>query len=245
MKKLSQSLNIIDYIFLLKLIRGVLVARKKPDENIINWLKKSFRWRPIGFGKQTQQFLKGTGLRGNLYKKLILPLESNIFIRLIHERLDASLAEGITLSLYYIVPLIVLDNDAASTLARSQLAVLDITSTKKMNTKFIKLHMRIAEYSMKDLYRQMIMDTLEYLPKARDLKDVLDKRRKLILRDSKRFWRINQGKGRAIISYLDPMLALGEKDLAKLQEDIKSNPLSALSLGHIVAIYLPNILEQN
>ncbi|MEM4513861.1 MAG: hypothetical protein QXZ41_05110 [Ignisphaera sp.] len=72
-----------------------------------------------------------------------------------------------------------------------------------------KLHLRIADYSILDFYRECVDEMLNILlspnPKLRLelLADVIASRKSRISRDKKRYWRISCDKGKHFLLYVD------------------------------------------
>lgn len=231
-----------EYLYLLKNIRGVLLADRKLDSNVINWLKRSIRWKPIGAGPKNIQLIRGHGIKSKVLKQLVFPFTIHEDIRTLLESNGVSplLAEAMLLSSIYISPLVVLSENTLASIHKYA-SIGSVLTDKKLSSNDIKIHMRIAEYAMKDYYFDIIKSLWHDLQK-KDLNELMKQRKKFARDDIKRFWRINRNRGRTVISYIDPLIILKE-NISDLKNIIQNDVRSLLGLGIIVVVHIENILK--
>jgi len=92
----------------------------------------------------------------------------------------------------FVSPLILLRERSLSDLGRA--AVLRVRTEQKLGDRDLKFNLRLVDYAATDLYVRSI-----------ELADRPEERVKLAERDSRRFWRLEPGKGRTIAGYIDPL----------------------------------------
>ena len=230
---------LLEYISLLKNIRGVLMVARKPKDAAIKWLKRYIRWRPIGAVEGVVSLLRKHGFGSKLLKELVSPFESiDKFVGIIEEQnIDRLTAETIVASSIYIAPIVILDDEAARELQNRGLITHEIKTSKSLSERDIKLHMRIAEYSMKDYHFEVIEKTGELIVSG-DIKGLISYRREICEKDAKRYWRICQKKGETIIMYIDVLKVL-EDNIEEIKSLLNENPNTLFALGIPVAIKIP------
>ncbi len=236
--------DFIQYISLLKVIRGIISVQNKPTDNVFRWLRRSIRWRPVGCCSQMIKQLKKYGFSSKLIKPVVLPFESmKSLVKLLAKAgLEPSLALSVVLSSSYIVPMIILDDQVLGNLRDANLVSYDVLSNKKLGDRDIKTHLRIAEYSTKD-YHFEVIQRAERAIENNQLEDEIKWRRKLCQKDAKRYWRIKQNRGKVMIVYIDILRGLSEFH-GELLDIIKSHREVILGLGIPVGIIVYNMLEE-
>ena len=233
----------IGFVSMLKLIRGVLCLIEKPQENVIKWLRRSIRWRPIGAGFKTIRLLKHYGFTSKMIKPLPYPcseLKEAANLVSMHG-LEEIVAEAIILASTYIVPVIILDNVVLDKLRKTNTVAYEVLSQKELKDKDIKLHMRIAEYSVKD-YHIEVISRIEKAIEENKLQEEVKWREKLCIKDSKRYWRIKQNKGKTLIVYIDILRVLKD-EYVSLLKIIRKSKYSLLGLGIPVGLIIPTMLK--
>jgi len=236
------SVDFIEYVYLLKMIRGILLARSTISDDVKNWLRRAIRWRPVGVGSKTRKILGKSGFRSKTVLNLVYAFQS-------HKKLSSLLSEcglseeaseALVLSSTYIVPLIILDEKSLGELISRKLVVNMVRSNMRIKDKMIKLHLRISEYSMKDNFYDLISRAANAITNNK-LDAELKHRKKFCEKDTKRYWRINKGVGKPVIVYVDPLRALRDK-LEDVKEMINEDKNVTLGLGICVGVVIPNML---
>ena len=109
-----------------------------------------------------------------------------------------------------------------------QNAVNSVRVCRDMDINQWKLHFRIADYTILDMFEQSVNEALMLIGKAvhgelgRDeVNKVIKDRLGRVVKDRKRYWRIICDEGRAFLYYVDPLQLLvnGGVDLSKLKEN--------------------------
>lgn len=237
------EINFVKYVALLKTIRGVLLSKHAFDEQIKKWLRRSIRWRPVGINNCMLKVLKKSGFSSKLIKKLAFPFSCHKEVaNIIAESIDACIAEIVIRSSIYIVPILILNREDLKALRKSNLITYEICTDKKISDKQIKLHMRIAEYSMKDYNFDIIKNAEEAIISG-DLRLELERRKKLCVKDSRRYWRIKRESGDTVIVYIDPLRALKDKT-STLGSLVKKDEKTKMCFGIPVGLVIPNLLKK-
>ncbi len=239
----SLSVDFVRYVALLKTIRGILITTSKPKDKVFGWLRRSIRWRPIGASRNIILLLKRYGFGSKLIKEVVYPFQEfgEISSILADGGLDRNIADAIVLSSAYIVPLVILDIKTLDHLRRANIVAYEIRTQKKLKDKDIKLHMRIAEYSVKDYYFDVIAKTAEAIASG-EIEAILKKRAKTCTKDSKRYWRIKQDRGRTIIIYIDHLRLLRDKT-ERLKDILHRDKKIMMTLGIPVGLIIEEMLS--
>jgi hypothetical protein len=133
--------------------------------------------------------------------------EEQPFIRLIYpskvvERFISkfnSAIEAIALASCYVSPIITFQQDYEDL---KPFAIDEVYVNKKLSEKDLKLHFRIADYSVIDFYKWAV-DSLCLSIKEGKIREHLEERRKRVEKDKRRYWRIASNEGKVFIAYLD------------------------------------------
>ena len=77
----------------------------------------------------------------------------------------------------------------------AKFAIEEVNVCSKMDVRSWKLHLRIADYTILDNYKEMVKQSLLFIDKLRvgdksGFEEILSKRRESASRDKKRYWRI-------------------------------------------------------
>lgn len=201
------------YAAIVKNLRGV--ALFNPNENvneIIKWLVDRFRYRNIGIPEE----LKNRGfqtikkyLKGNPFITIDYPIEHlrefPIFLSEII-KIDKMVVDAIFLSSIYISPLLVLGESYIDKI--SNFLVDHVNVRDPLDNRMWKLHFRIADYTILDLYNECVNEGFKVIElikrgKFEDITYYLESRAKRISRDKKRYWRIISDKGELFLGYID------------------------------------------
>jgi len=237
------SVDFIRFVATLKTVRGVIITKTRPSEDVLKWLRRSIRWRPIGCSAGMIATLKKYGFSSKLIQEIAYPFETfaGVSEMLEEEGLSREVAEALVLSSAYIVPIILLDDDTFRELEKKQFVVCKVKTQKKMRDKDIKLHMRIAEYSVKD-YHFEVIERAEKAVLSGELSKELKWRKKLCVKDSKRYWRIKQDRGETVLAYVDPLKLLKNR-VDNLADLVKKDRRVILTLGIPVCLVVSAMLR--
>lgn len=230
------QVDFVKYVAILRNVRACLLATDDfpPSEQAVSWLKRHIRWRPVGAP------LSVLGKLGDLGKRLLaLVFPTNAleeFCELLSSALPRPIAESLTLASCYVVPILILNRGLVKTLREKNLILHAVMTSKSDAEVDLKLHMRIAEYSIKDAHFELIERARKRIL-AGELPELLRERKEFCQRDAKRYWRVSEERGREFLLYLDPLLALRGRveDLKNLLEKDRS---VTLALGIVPALVL-------
>lgn len=240
---MSNEVDFVKYVSLLKTIRGVILSKQILNEQIKKWIRRSIRWRPVGASINMIETLKKSGFSSKLIKNIVFPFDSHREIAaIIAENVDLTIAETIVLSSLYIVPILILDNETLRDLQKKNIVIYEIHTDKKLSDKDIKLHMRIAEYSMKD-YHFDVIESAEKAIISGEIDSELKRRKKLCMKDAKRYWRIRKESGDTIIVYLDPLRLLLDK-IHVVRSLVEKDKKIKMCFGLPVGLAIPNMLRK-
>lgn len=236
--------NLAEYVHLLKLIRGILLTSSIIDNEEKNWLRRAIRWRPIGAGSETGKILRKSGFSSRKVLPLTYAFQSHKKLELLLENcgIRKEISEALVLSSTYVAPLIILDQESLNELSKYSLIVSEIRSDIKIKDKLIKLHMRIAEYSMKDQFLNLISRARSAVIENK-INAELVHRKNFCEEDMKRYWRINRSRGERVVIYVDPLRALINR-ATDLREIVSNNEESVLGLSVCVGICIQNMIEK-
>jgi hypothetical protein len=143
-----------------------------------------------------------------------------------------NMAEALVLASAYISPLLVLGKKASRSL--ESLSVDHVEARVKLTPRDLKLHLRIADYSVLDFYRWSV-ENAERLWIEKNPSDLVRERAEKITRDKKRYWRLSGSeKPFPFLFYVDLVQKIvGDtgflKNLLKLPPQEVSTGLAILS----------------
>jgi len=229
------------YLAHVKNLRGVIFGSGSENSviNGIKWLKQRFRYRNLAVPSYLiKQYPRVEELIKEPLLKFTYPLPevSKVAEVLAEVTGEHGLSEAVVLASSLISPIIAVGDDVVSKLRK--LSIGEVLSEKELSTQDYKLHMRIADYSVLDMYIEMVTLSEEVLDDPGRLSSALKARESKVRSDIKRYWRISESRGRPVIVYLDPLKVLGKKELEKLRSvgDVE-NVSIALSLITAVVVY--------
>ncbi|MEM2299992.1 MAG: hypothetical protein QXI28_02160 [Candidatus Hadarchaeales archaeon] len=215
------------YAATVKNLRGVLLFFEQEDAaSSIEWLMKHFRYRNLGippsFGEKIEikkPFVELIYPSGEL-KKLV-ELLTNM-------RIERNAAEAVVLASAYISPIFALDEKSVRFLR--PLEAGSVRTSKKLTNRDMKLHLRIADYTVLDFYSWSV-ENAERFWTCHEVEKLLNERKKKIEKDAKRYWRIS-GEGKKFLMYLDSLQFICErKGLEKLRKLDPSWASAGLAIG--------------
>ncbi len=178
----------------MKNLRGVVLLDPKDEltPNFLRWLNRRFKYRILGISPLVLKELKGRGLSlTRQVKPLHYPSkELSELVECLSGVLSSvpeDVVESAVMASAYVSPLIVFGKPSKSVLS---LATRVVRTVIKLNNALLKLHMRIADYSILDYYVKNL-ELLERLWKGElSREEFVELRKDIVVRDSKRYWRL-------------------------------------------------------
>ncbi|RLF20368.1 MAG: hypothetical protein DRN15_09200 [Thermoprotei archaeon] len=200
------------YAAIVKNLRGVVFSSDDINdfERGLRWLSKHFRYRSIGITplmRKRYSTIVTQYLAKKQFVELVYPLADfkDLVTKLRRElNVEEEVLEAITLSSVYISPMIVIGSRSLEDLKDF---LIDMVRTREeLKDHEIKLHLRIVDYSVLDMYSWSTTNAEEILKayiKREPYEKYLRKRKDKIRADKRRFWRIVEEEGEPTIIYLD------------------------------------------
>ena len=198
------------YAAIVKNLRGVIYTSLDWEKlhGKLKWLKRHFRYRNIGVTREI--LARYPDLKVYLRAPLIelnYPVKQAEELITVYQRflnLPLLVIETYCMASMYVAPMIVLGEKSIEDL--KQLTVATVRTSKKLDDKDYKLHMRIVDYTTLDFYNwatEGAKKAIETFLEDGNWKEILNKRLTKIEEDKKRYWRISSQDGREIVLYLD------------------------------------------
>ncbi len=216
------------YAAVVKNLRGVVAPLFRGACGAVDWLAARFRYREVGV-PPSAAWLSEAGRR---FRVLTYPV--GVLERLVDffeaEGFDRVVAEALVMGSVYVSPVFMLGDRRLSLL--QSLASHVVYRCRRMDLRSWRLHMRIASYSILDMYADCLEEALDVIRGARALGEVLVERRSRVERDARRYWRISCTGGTPFLLYLD-LLALASGFIGRLVED------QAAGLAIVPVVYVP------
>jgi hypothetical protein len=205
-KLLSTGMKLAEIAWIIENLRGVVYLNKVNKEKL-RTIARRFRYRNIG----------------------ILPSmaveEEKPFIKLVYpskavEKFKFNPAvEAIALASCYVSPIITFQQDYEDL---RPFAIDEVYTNKELDEKDLKLHFRIADYSVIDFYKWAVDSFCLSMEKGK-IREHLEERRKRVEKDKRRYWRISSKEGKTFIAYLDlAQFLVEELDKERLEELIST-----------------------
>ncbi len=224
---------------LVKNLRGVLLFEPSDEKawKRIDWLKKRFRYRNLGIIPSIYNNVSNKLFKTRVFRKLYYPIkEYELFSKMfIDIGFNELFVESIVFSSIYISPLMLLSNKYLDIVEKYSIETINIC--RELSIRDWKLHLRIADYTILDSYEETVQYSIEYLEnidKPSVSRKVFEERRKLVERDSKRYWRIKCSEGQNIfLHYLDPLLLVREY-IDKIRNRLSINYAAALAVIPVI-----------
>jgi hypothetical protein len=228
------------YAAAVKNLRGVLLLEPE-EENIeasLDWLVKRFKYRNVGIPPSLVaggRNLFQKHLEKGPFLELAYPVKSlTSLVDLVETGLglEKSKAEALVLASAYVSPLLMLGKKSLRSL--EPLSVDRVEARVKLTPRDLKLHLRIADYSVLDFYRWSV-ENAERLWVTKNLSDLVKERAERIARDKKRYWRLRGGeKPLPFLLYVDLVQTIVNnpgllKNLMKLPPQEASAGLAVLT----------------
>ncbi|AEA46095.1 hypothetical protein [Archaeoglobus veneficus] len=209
--------------WLIKNLRGVLYF--KEDQTIVDFVAKKFRYRNVGVPRWLAEEI-GEKIEKKPFVKIDYPFED---VRQFVESLNPSPeVETIALASCYLCPVLTSARDyrELKPFAINEVYVGEIGD---IGDKDLKLHLRIADYSVTDFYVWATTALYESVKHGK-LEEHIKERAERIKKDKKRYWRVAKESGDTFIAYLD---------LSRLLSNISEMPeIAACAFGIVTAVIL-------
>lgn len=234
------------YAAIVKNLRGVVLADIEEDGvwSSIKWLVDRFRYRDLGvvpsivkrYRSRLERYLSG-----NPFRELVPPTSSiQMFIDWLERvsGLPLEVVELLVLSSAYISPGIVVGIKYFGYLKEVSVDVINVC--RDLDTNSWKLHMRIADYTVLDLYETCVNEVLNAIEKGasrQSLEEISSLRRSRIEADKKRYWRIMCSNGKPFLFYIDMVNTILKYDMYR---DLVADHAACLSIIPVILVP-PNI----
>jgi len=233
------------YAAIVKNLRGIVYIEELNDYTwkIIKWLIQRFKYRDLGlvpsivnkFGNLLKDYLKG-----NPFRELVYPIHNiSKIVNLFQNIFPYELIESIIFSSLYISPLLIIGEEVHNIIL--SIGIDHVYTSKKLEIKDWKLHLRIADYTILDMYEKCVLENIEALKCFRSgniicIKKIIEERRNRVKNDKKRYWRIISEKGRPFLTYIDPLNILLNNNLIGKDTELLEDYASGLAI--IPAVHL-------
>ncbi|MEM4699658.1 MAG: hypothetical protein QXT74_01750 [Candidatus Nezhaarchaeales archaeon] len=187
------------YASIVKNLRGVVLLDVEEGEEGVRWLRDRFKYRNLGVPPATLEEARGFfegKLGGRPFVELAYPSGALAELaRALAEALgeEFRVVEGIVLASAYVSPVLVVGRRAVEGVAR--LATDFVESRLDMDLRQWKLHLRIADYTVLDLYRWSTEHAEALLEGRVGLQEFRREREARIRRDKARYWRLTRAEG--------------------------------------------------
>lgn len=211
------------YASIVKNLRGVVLLDAEESEEGLRWLQDRFKYRNLGVPpsmlREGKGFFEGK-LGGRPFVELAYP--SGVLAelaRVLAEALEAEfrVIEGVVLASAYVSPVLVIGRRAVEGVAK--LAVDVVESRADMDLRLWRLHLRIADYTVLDLYRWSTEHVEALLEGRVGLQEFRREREARIRRDKARYWRLTKAEGAPwkFLFYIDLASRLDEPLLERVR----------------------------
>jgi len=201
------------YAAVVKNLRGVVLFDLSESGvwDSVKWLIGRFKYRDLGvtpalYEKHRDRLEKY--MSGNPFRLLTYPLrelEEFTFEFTRCANIEPELGELLVLASLYISPAMIIGRKYEETV--SKLSVEAVKTCREMSTSDWKLHMRIADYTVLDMYEFSITSALKVAENCStsELSRALSERQEVIRKDTERYWRIlcREETGRPFLYYID------------------------------------------
>ncbi|RLF09479.1 MAG: hypothetical protein DRJ98_08065 [Thermoprotei archaeon] len=205
------------YASLVKNLRGVVLVDPDEAEERVKWLQDRFKYRNLGVPpstlKKAEGFFKGK-MEGKPFVELVYPTKEVEGLKELcteEFEVEEDVIEGLILASAYVSPILAIGKNVQEQLMK--LALGTVTSKVDLDLKGWKLHLRIADYTVLDLYRWSTEHAENLWRPELNVTEFLEERRKKISRDKSRYWRLARGTNEEwrFLYYIDMASSLAEK----------------------------------
>ncbi len=230
------------YAAVVKNLRGILLfdADEKGVKGLLDSVVRRFKYRNVGVSpsmldRRMDCFEEHLG--GKPFVELAYPVKGLIKLtRLIESEfgVERIVAEGVVLASVHVSPILGVGKNVIDLL--EPLEVDRVESRVELKPRDLKLHMRIADYSVLDLY-QWSVEGARRLWHVRDPHELVRERRERIAGDKRRYWRLQRGdtSPSPFLLYVDPVQRVTSsksflKRLRRLPEEETAAGLAILTV---------------
>ncbi len=234
------------YAVVVKNLRGVVLfdLGEEGSWRVIEWLTRKFRYRDLGLPPCIVDRFRSrlsSYLCGNPFRELVPPTGfANDFVDLVVSvsEFPREFVESIVYSSLYVSPLFVVGSRYSGFV--DECSIGSVYVSRELSDRDWKLHLRIADYSITDMYLDCIEEACRALEcmvsgDSGCVEDIIRGRVERVYKDMKRYWRIKSGEGTVFLSYIDLLKILyNSRDVVK--EKISREYCICLSI--IPAIHL-------
>lgn len=243
------SISFSTYAAIVKNLRGILYFGR--SQGIIalyaKWLGKRFKYRTVGLPPELRCIAEISGVK---FPSNVVPLTyPNSKVKSLIEFLNpyTEAREALISTVFasmYVSPLIILGEDNLHDF--SELEIHELVTTKKLTNADIKLHLRIADYTILDAFATYVKEA-QQLWKRRDPNKLLEVRRTHALNEAKRFWRLTKasednGEPKVFLVFVDLIRFLTENELIdELVREFSFEDIGA-TLALVPAFVIPEYL---
>ena len=201
------------YAAIVKNLRGVVLVDLVDEGSWsrVKWLIRKFRYRDLGLPPCIVERYRNklsSYLNGNPFRELVYPIP--VLYNLVHvfeaKGFSRELVEALILSSTYISPLLVLTAKYLDDI--DNICIEKVKTCKELNDSNWKLHLRIADYTILDIYEKCIEENIRVLNllksnNVEEINNVLEERITRVKKDKKRYWRITCDSGKTFLYYVD------------------------------------------
>ena len=207
----------------MKNLRGVVLLDPEEGEGGVKWLQERFKYRNLGVPpsalEEAREFFKDR-LGGKPFVELVYPtrvLEELASVLTEDLRAEPRVVEGVVLASAYVSPILLIGRRVQEQVA--ELAIDVVESKLDMDLKQWKLHLRIADYTVLDLYRWSTEHVEALLEGRVELQEFRKERKDKVRRDKARYWRLTKAEGAPwkFLYYLDLASRLSKQGLQQVK----------------------------
>lgn len=233
------------YAAVVKNLRGVVLLNPyEASPETIKWLSGRFRYRNIGISQilinRNPKFFS-RWLNGKPFISIHHPIrETSLLVDVLSNIFDFEdyVCDSIVLSSIYVSPLLVLDVKLFNQILKVSTDYVELKV--KLGVRDWKLHLRIADYTILDMYRQCVEDAEKLWSLNVDLSNFINERLERIRSDKKRYWRLSKGetsKG-VFLAYLDVAGLIVKKQIegAPVLDSLRRLPTSVAAGLSIIPV---------
>lgn len=219
------------YAAVVKNLRGVIMPAYSGECGGLRWLAARFRYREVGVPPSAARLAEA----GGRFRILTYPVPvlAQLTDYLEFAGLPRHVAEALVMGSVYVSPVLMVGGDVLDVLRGISVGVVE--KCREMDLRSWRLHLRIATYSILDMYADCLEEALRVIRGEAGLGEVLAARRGRVEKDSSRYWRISCREGESgepFLLYID-MLALSSGFVHRLVED------QAAGLAVVPVVYIP------
>jgi len=222
------------HVAVAKNLKGVVLLDPSEDHalDMLRWLARRFRYRDLGFTPLMIAKLKPYGMRLRApLRELFYPsadLEKLTEIFSENFQIPLELAELLVFSSLYISPAILIGESYKPYIEPISCSI--VRTKRDLTVNDWKLHLRIAGYTILDLYEDSIVGSSEAIRDIGRYKSIIEERKERISRDTRRYWRIIDTDGKPIVYYVDNLELAFKTGIQK----VESCWISCLSIVTVV-----------